>query len=202
MSSLSRISCRQKNFVRRQGAVYAWMRTKTCASGAAMTILTGVTYRGSYPGCRTSSGIRNQHYGDAQNSWELRVISAGRRSRSSFWKNTRVCARIGWITRHLRVCTGVGRSYNAVKCKAEEIGRSLRLREGYTHSDLAKLFGTTESTVSKWFANRWLTANRLGRVTDGDIVDFIAQHPWEWHFKRVDETCLKGLLFTQPERHR
>jgi len=56
---------------------------------------------------------------------------------------------IGWITRHLRAVTGIGRSYNSVKCKAEKIGRSLRLRKGYAQSDLAELFGTTESTVSK-----------------------------------------------------
>jgi hypothetical protein len=107
---------------------------------------------------------------------------------------------IGWITRTLRTRTGRGRSYNAVKCKAEEIGRSLRLREGYTQNDLAELFGTTQNTVSKWFGSGWLTQNREGRVTERQVEQFIRQHPQEWHFKRVDEAWMKGILFSSPAR--
>ena len=102
---------------------------------------------------------------------------------------------VGWITRKLKTKTGIGRSYNAVKCKAEEIGRSLRLREGYTQRDLIELFGTTHFTVSKWFGHGWIVADRSGRTSEKQIKDFLQRHPHEWHFKRVDETWIKGILF-------
>lgn len=102
---------------------------------------------------------------------------------------------VGWITRQLKTKTGIGRSYNAVKCKAEEIGRSLRLREGYTQRDLIELFGTTHFTVNKWFGHGWIVAGRSGRISEKQIKDFLQRHPHEWHFKRVDETWIKAILF-------
>ena len=103
---------------------------------------------------------------------------------------------VGWIVRKLRERTGIGRSYNAVKCKAAEIGRSLRFREGYTKADLQELFGTTYFTVDKWFARGWMTADARGRVSETGVLDFLQQHPDEWHFRRMDEPWLKSLLFS------
>lgn len=102
---------------------------------------------------------------------------------------------VGWITRKLKSKTGIGRSYNAVKCKAEEIGRSLRLRDGYTQTDLIELFGTTHFTVHKWIGHGWMVADYDGRISEKQIRDFLQRHPHEWHFKRVDETWIKGILF-------
>jgi len=77
---------------------------------------------------------------------------------------------VGWITKTLRRRTEIGRSYNAVKCKAEEIGRSLRLGSGYSQNDIVQLFGTTQSTVAKWFAMDWLVADNNGRCWEENIV--------------------------------
>jgi len=102
---------------------------------------------------------------------------------------------IGWITKTLKRHTGIGRSYNAVKCKAEEIGRSLRLASGYSQNDIVQLFGTTQSTVAKWFARCWLVADKNGRTSDEKVLRFLCEYPSEWHFKRVDECWVKGMLF-------
>ena len=67
---------------------------------------------------------------------------------------------VGWITRKLKAKTGVGRSYNAVKCKAEELGRSLRLRDGYSQKDLMELLGTTHFTINKWIGHGWIVMDR------------------------------------------
>lgn len=63
-------------------------------------------------------------------------------------------------------------------------------------NDLAQLFGTTYHTVRKWFDNRWLTSDGNGRVADSEIKRFVGEHPEEWYFKRVDDSWLKGLLFS------
>ena len=47
-----------------------------------------------------------------------------------------------------------------------------------------------------------MTGNREGRATDDEVLHFITQHTREWHFKRVDEPWLKGLLFGGPARNR
>jgi DNA-binding transcriptional regulator YiaG len=102
---------------------------------------------------------------------------------------------VGWICRQLKKKTGIGRSYNSVKCKAEEIGRSVRLRDGYAKKDLAELFGTTEFTVNKWFEKGWFMPDGNARVSDGKVLKFLREHPSEWHFRRVDEAWVKGILF-------
>jgi hypothetical protein len=103
---------------------------------------------------------------------------------------------VGWITRKLKAKTGIGRSYNAVKCKGEELGRSLRFRDGYTQRDLIELLGTTYFTVNKWIARQWIIPNRHGRISEDQIKRFLQCHLEEWHFKRVDEAWVKGMLFT------
>jgi hypothetical protein len=103
---------------------------------------------------------------------------------------------VGWITRKLKAKTGIGRSYNAVKCKAEQIGRSLRLVDGYTQNDLIDLLGTTHFTMRNWYGKGWLVADDNGRVSEAQIRSFLRQHPQEWHFKRVDEAWVKGILFS------
>jgi hypothetical protein len=103
---------------------------------------------------------------------------------------------VGWITRKLKAKTGIGRSYNAVKCKGEELGRSLRLRDGYTQRDITELLGTTHFTVSKWIARQWLVPDSNGRISDNEIKRFLQSDPQEWHFKRVDEGWVEGMLFT------
>jgi hypothetical protein len=103
---------------------------------------------------------------------------------------------VGWITRKLKARTGIGRSYNAVKCKAGEIGRSVRLAEGYSQNGLMELLGTTQSTVRQWFGKEWLSTDKNGRVSDAKIKLFLETHPSEWHFKRVDEAWVKGMLFS------
>lgn len=54
---------------------------------------------------------------------------------------------VGWICRQFKKRVEIGRSYNSVKCKEEEIGRPLSLSFGYRKNDLAELFGTTEFTA-------------------------------------------------------
>ncbi len=63
-----------------------------------------------------------------------------------------------------------------------------------SQNDSPELFGATQSTVAKWFAKGWLMAAPKGGCASG-AVRFIAQHSSEWHFKKVDEAWLKGLLF-------
>lgn len=202
-------SCRgfqaaKKNFVHRQGPVYVWdaqkdLRLRRCYDRTVRCELSRELSRLSRELGYPKSALRRRAEQLGLTLWshvrwtpqEIRFLEE--------YAGTRT---VGWIVHRLRTRTGIGRSYNAVKCKAEEIGRSLRLREGYTQSDLATLFGTTESTVSKWFARGWLAVNREGRVTDRDVLRFIAQHHWEWHFKRVDEAWLKGLLFSPPTSNR
>jgi hypothetical protein len=109
---------------------------------------------------------------------------------------------VGWITKTLKRRTGIGRSYNAVKCKADEIGRSLRLASGYSRSDIATLLGTSESTIAKWFANGWLTVDVNNRCSEEALVSFLCEHPDEWHFKRVEESWVKGVLFQSSGKSR
>jgi hypothetical protein len=194
----------KQNFARRQGPIYAWdaqkdLRLRRCYNHTDRRDLS-----------RELSRLASE-LGYPKSALPRRAEQLG----LTLWSHVRWTPEevklleeyagvrtIGWITHHLRAVTGIGRSYNSVKCKAEEIARSLRLREGYAQSDLAELFGITESTVSKWFARGWFAANRQGRVTDREVLAFIALHPWEWHFKRVDEAWLKGLLFPRPAKQR
>jgi hypothetical protein len=187
----------KNNFKQRQGAVYSWdenkdLRLKRCYENTNRLELSQGLSRlaGELKYPKTALRRRAEQLGLTLWShvrWtdeELEILAeyAGEKT-------------VGWITKTLKRRTGTGRSYNAVKCKAEEIGRSVRLVSGYSRNDIAQLFGTTGSTVAKWFAVGWLVADANGRCQEENIVRFLREHPSEWHFKRVDEAWTKGLLF-------
>jgi hypothetical protein len=185
------------NFARRQGPTYPWDAEKDARLRR----------------CYNYSGRRDLSRALTRLASELRYPRTVLRRRAeqlgvTMWRHVRWTPAeitileeyagsktVGWISRQLKKRTGRGRSYNSVKCKAEEIGRSLRLSDGYSKRDLAELFRTTEFTVAKWFAKAWLATDRNGRVSEETVRRFIKQHPNEWHFKRVDEAWVKGLLF-------
>jgi hypothetical protein len=187
----------KNNFKQRQGAVYPWdgnkdLRLKRCYENTKRRQLSQALSRLSGELRYPKAALRRRAEQLGITIWshvrwtdeELQILAeyAGEKT-------------VGWITKTLKRRTGIGRSYNAVKCKAEEIGRSLRLGSGYSRNDIVQLFGTTQSTVAKWFAMGWLVADDNGRCWEEDIVQFLRAHPSEWHFKRVDEAWVKGLLF-------
>lgn len=195
-------SCRgflsaKKNFAPRRSPIYVWdadrdARLRRCYSNSARKelsrALTRLANELKYP----KGALRRRAEQLGLTLWthvrwtpmELAILAdyAGNKT-------------IGWICRQLKRRTGIGRSYNSVKCKAGEIGRSIRLIDGYTKNDLAELFGTTLFTVNKWFMNGWLVPDGNSRVSDRKILRFLSEHPNEWHFKRVDEAWIKGILF-------
>ena len=195
-------SCRgflaaRSNFKQRQGPVYPWdgdrdLRLKRCYENTKRPELSRALSRLAGELKYPKAALRRRAEQLGLTLWshvrwtdaELEILAeyAGEKT-------------VGWITTTLKRRTGIGRSYNAVKCKAEEIGRSLRLGSGYSRNDIVQLFGTTQSTVARWFARDWLVADRNGRCWEDDILKFLREHPSEWHFKRVDEAWVKGLLF-------
>ncbi len=189
----------KKNFAKRQGPVYTWDAHKDLLLKRAYNTtdrvelsrnISRLSLELKYP----KGALRRRTEQLGLTLWShIRWTS----EEEAFLEEHAGVKSVGWITNQLKKRTRIGRSYNSVKCKAEAMNRSLRLREGYTMNDLADLFGTTYHTIRKWFDNQWLTSDGNGRVTDSEIKAFVCKHPEEWYFKRVDDSWLKDLLFSQ-----
>jgi hypothetical protein len=187
------------NFARRQQATYAWdeskdVRLRWCYNHSQRQALSHALTRLANELRYPKGALRRRAEQLGLTMWshvrwtseELALLEEYAGSRS-----------VGWITRKLKAKTGIGRSYNAVKCKAEELGRSLRLSDGYTQEDLIELLGTTYFTLNKWIVKGWLVADSNDRISEEQVRDFLEHHPQEWHFKRVAEALVKGILFAQ-----
>ncbi len=194
----------KKNFLRRQGSSYRWdsekdLKLKRCYQCSDRRELSHSLSRLSNELGYPKSALRRRAEQLGITMWSHIRWTPDEISLLEEYAGVRT---VSWIARTMRKRTGIGRSYNAVKCKAEELGRSLRLLEGYTLNDLIELFGTTHFTVSKWFKNSWLHTDRQGRVSEKQLLAFVRDHPCEWHFKRVDEAWMKGILFSSTSSSR
>lgn len=92
-------------------------------------------------------------------------------------------------TRNLRlVAEKLNRSVAAVRTRLRRLGvLSIRVREGFTKTELAKMIGRTSTTVQKWIDLGWLRGSCEGkrriddtfRVSDSELLRFFKAHPDE-----------------------
>jgi transposase-like protein len=117
-----------------------------------------------------------------------------------FWRSEEVeylAERLGsvgirQVAKHLR------RSVSSVEAKADRLGLSCRVREGYNMADLAQVFGVSRHQVQSWL-RRGLFGRieqvQGNRVTEASVVRFLRKYPLDYSLRRIDEEWFKGLMF-------
>ena len=98
------------------------------------------------------------------------------------------------------------RTESSVAMKIKALGRSRRVREGYTMRDLEECLGEDHHKIQKWISNGWLRDrlqgtqrhNRNGRYIhrfhEKDILAFIKKHPQEIILGKVDQMWFLDLV--------
>ncbi len=98
-----------------------------------------------------------------------------------------------------RIAKALKRSPRAVECRALELGRSRRLRAGYTASDLQQVFGVTPERV-----RRWMDRGLFGkvhhvaaghRIAEHNVAQFVRRAHGEYDLRRVDQDWYKAIAF-------
>lgn len=97
-----------------------------------------------------------------------------------------------------RIARLLGRSCGSVMAKAEKIGLSRRLQDGYTIEDLSRVFGVHHRIAKSWHERGLLghvhRAQGL-RVTTDNVLRFVRRHAREYDLRRVDQDWFKAVLF-------
>ena len=87
----------------------------------------------------------------------------------------------------------IGRTEGAVKQRISILGLSGKITEGYSHRELAALFGVHHNTIMRWVGRGWLDI-ACGRITHESVERFVWNHIHEYRFAACDETWLKMTL--------
>lgn len=97
-----------------------------------------------------------------------------------------------------QIARRLGRTVMSVESRAEKLGLSRRISEGYNMADLAAVFGESYHKV-----RRWMERGLLGpvhqvqghRVAETHVVRFIRAHAHEYDLRRVDQGWYKSMVF-------
>jgi hypothetical protein len=88
------------------------------------------------------------------------------------------------------------RSHSSITGKLLHMKLSYQIRDGYSTSDLMKVFGVGWKSVERWLAHGWLRPSpESGRMSESTVLAFIKRHPEEYSLKRIDEAWFKGMIF-------
>lgn len=117
------------------------------------------------------------------------------------------------IARHLK------RTEASVVMEIKALGRSRRVRKGYTMRDLEECLGEDHHKIQKWIAKGWLRAQSLRKhrhdanrrsiyhFREKEILAFIKRHPQEINLCKVDSVwfldrfLLRGVELRQATIH-
>lgn len=97
----------------------------------------------------------------------------------------------------------LNRSVAAVRTRLRRLGvSSIRVREGLTKTELAKMIGRTPTTAQKWIDLGWLKGSYEGkerrddtfRVSESELLRFFRAHPEELPFHRWSREGLEWFL--------
>lgn len=95
-----------------------------------------------------------------------------------------------WISRKLK------RSMHAVRVRSFLMGLSLKVIDGYSRAEIARLFGTAHSKVRGWIDRGWLPVQRsTDTIAEASLANFIHDHPDQYDLCRVDEVWFKSIAF-------
>lgn len=107
-------------------------------------------------------------------------------------------------TRNLRfIAEKLNRSVAAVRTRFRRLGvSSIRVREGLTKTELAKMIGRTPTAVQKWIDLGWLKGGYEGkdrrddtfRVSESELLKFFRAHPEELPLHRWSREGLEWFL--------
>jgi len=99
-----------------------------------------------------------------------------------------------------QIARRLGRSHGSVESRAEKMGLSRRVKEGYCLADLCALFGESYSKVKRWqergLLGRVHAVSGL-RVAEENVLQFIREHHCEYDLRRVDQTLFKAMVFEE-----
>jgi hypothetical protein len=97
----------------------------------------------------------------------------------------------------------LNRSVAAVRTRFRRLGVSrIRVREGLTKTELAKMIGRTPTAVQKWIDLGWLKGGYEGkdrrddtfRVSESELLKFFRAHPEELPLHRWSREGLEWFL--------
>lgn len=104
----------------------------------------------------------------------------------------------------LRECSGtlspkaiarkLHRSFTSVCAQMDRLSISRAVTEGYTRTDLSKLFNVAPMIVQRWVARGYLPG-RDARFSEADVLRFVKGHPEEYDLAKVEQFWFKSLLF-------
>ena len=106
----------------------------------------------------------------------------------------------GTIAKRLR------RPESSVVNKLKRLGTSRRVRDGYTMRDLELCLGEDHHKIARWIKNGWLqdrlqgtrghngNGNDVHCIREGDVLEFIKDHPQEINLGKVDQIWFLDLV--------
>jgi hypothetical protein len=100
----------------------------------------------------------------------------------------------------------IGRSETSVILKFRRLGMSRAVTDGYTQRELARCFGVNDHCIARWVKFGWIRGTRDGtdrpndvlRFCEGDVKNFVRNHPLEFRLDKVDQVWFLGLLLGTP----
>lgn len=97
-----------------------------------------------------------------------------------------------------RIARNLGRTVLSVESKAEKLGISRRVSEGYNMADLQVVFGESAHKVRRWMERGMfgkVHKNNGKRINEENVVRFLRRYPHEYDLRRVDQEWFKGMVF-------
>jgi len=102
-----------------------------------------------------------------------------------------------------RIAKKLRRSCGSVRQRMQQLKGSLRLREGYTVSDLSAVFKTTREFLTSRLEKGYFGQIRKDkgyRVSEEAVARFLVQHPHEYDLRCIDQAWFKAVLFGHNDR--
>lgn len=102
---------------------------------------------------------------------------------------------VRWIAEKL------GRSRGAVGQKICRMGISAAVQDGYTLTDVARVFGVSSDLVARWIREKKLIAKHSSehtqrwKVTDKALLEFAREYRSEYSLAKVSQPWFLGLVF-------
>jgi hypothetical protein len=97
-----------------------------------------------------------------------------------------------------QIAKRLGRTAESVQGRARKLAVSYRIREGYTMTDLAQVFGESDHKIRTWMSRGHFGRVHLvqgHRVAELNVVTFLRKHALEYDLRRMDQDWFKSMVF-------
>jgi hypothetical protein len=96
----------------------------------------------------------------------------------------------------ITIAKEMGRSVEAVRSRAYDLGLMTRIADGYGMDDVAECMGVGRAKAASWIASGLLKVHQ-GRVTTESMERFLRAHAHRYDLRRVDQVWFKSIVFAK-----